>query len=469
MAHVEPAKPLNQDETQLGDLAGRLIRWGLLLAVLGLGVGCYLGFGRGGEAAGAGGAGGAAEHKTIFFHAYLVGFIFFLGITLGAIFFVILHHLARSGWSVTTRRLAEGLAGNIYLMLLLAVPLLFGLKELYEWIAMTPAEIHTDHILSGKSGYLNQQAMLIRLAIYFGVWIFLVSFFRSQSIKQDQSGDHKLSKLMEKVSAPGMIALGLTLSFAIFDLVMSMNPHWFSTIFGVYFFAGAMLSFLVTITLLGMWLQRAGKMRHAISLEHYHDLGKLTFAFTFFWGYIAFSQYMLIWYANMPEETQFFIPRQFGAWATIGIVLCVCHLAIPFAGLLSRHAKRKLGVFTFWAVWLMLAHLLDIFWLIMPNLFIKEIPAEVAHVTGEHGLTLPEALHQVVVSNQQIYQVAPRFTELNHLISLPLEPVNVLQVASLVIGMGGLYLVSTALMLQKASLVPLKDPRLPESLAFENI
>ena len=127
---------------------------------------------------------------------------------------------------------------------------------------------------------------------------------------------------------------------------MSLNPHWFSTIFGVYYFAGSVLSSLIIITLLAQWLQRAGRVRNAITLEHYHDLGKLTFAFVFFWGYIGFSQYMLIWYANLPEETQFFVPRTLGAWKSVSLILLVCHLLIPFAGLLSRHAKRRLGVAT---------------------------------------------------------------------------------------------------------------------------
>ncbi len=218
---------------------------------------------------------------------------------------------------------------------------------------------------------------MIRLAAYFAVWVFLAWFFRSRSIRQDADGDVRWSVAMERVSVPGMIAFGLTVTLAAVDLLMSLNPHWYSTIIGVYFFGGAVLSGLVVLTLLALWLQAAGRLQGAITAEHYHDLGKLTFAFVVFWGYIAFSQYMLIWYANMPEETQFYMPRQIGPWAGISLALLFCQLLIPMFGLLSRHAKRHPLVFTFWAVWLLGAHLLDLFWLIMPNVFIQQIPEAV--------------------------------------------------------------------------------------------
>lgn len=448
MAH-EQSVALHEDAIRLDDLAPRLVGLGLLLAVIGWSVGLYLGL----------------RDRAVFFHAYLVAFVFFLSMTLGAIFFMVLHHLARAGWSVTVRRLAEGLAGNIYLMLMLFIPLLFGLEYLYHW--SHPGVAAHDPVLSGKAGYLSVRWFVIRMGLCFVIWIFLTWFFRGRSIRQDATGDLALSRIMEKVSAPGMMLLGFSLTFAAFDLLMSLNPHWFSTIFGVYYFAGCALSFLVVLTLLALWLQRAGRLRDAITTEHYHDLGKLTFAFTFFWGYIAFSQYMLIWYANMPEETQFFIPRQLGPWATLSLILLVCHLLIPFAGLLSRHAKRGLGIFTFWAVWLLLAHLLDMFWIVMPNLLIGQVPEAVRKVTGETGLSLNEAL-QRMTSNQNIYQLNQNFADFSPVVAYPLTATPIIVTVSLVIGMGGLYLVSTALMLRGSALVPLKDPRLPESLAFEN-
>ena len=179
---------------------------------------------------------------------------------------------------------------------------------------------------------------------------------------------------MERLSAPGMILWAFTITLAAVDLIMSLNPHWSSTMIGVYLFSDAVLSSLVVITLLALWLQSCGLLRGVVTKEHYHDLGKLTFAFVFFWGYIAFSQYMLIWYANMPEETQFYMMRQIGPWAGVSLALIVVHFVLPFLGLMSRHVKRLLPLFAFWLVWLLVAHAFDLFWLIMPNIFIRQIP-----------------------------------------------------------------------------------------------
>jgi hypothetical protein len=233
---------------------------------------------------------------------------------------------------------------------------------------------------------------------------------------------------------------------------------------GVYFFTDLVLAGLIVLMLLARWLQWNGRIGPAITTEHYHDLGKLTFAFVFFWGYIAFSQYMLIWYANMPDETQFYMPRQIGPWIAVSLVLVVCHLLIPFLGLMSRHAKRNLRVFTFWAVWLLAAHLLDLFWLIMPNLYIREIPAAV----GEPGAPLADVLKKLLASNQSVYELSPQYGSFMTSLNAPLQPASLAMLAGLVVGLGGLYLVSTAWSLRGAALLPARDPRLAASLAFEN-
>jgi len=258
------------------------------------------------------------------------------------------------------------------------------------------------------------------MAGYFAVWIFLAWFFRSRSIRQDTSGDARLSIVMQRAAAPGMIAFGITITLAAVDLLMSLQPHWTSTMIGVYFFSGCVLAGLVVLTITARWLQARGRLEGAVTTEHYHDLGKLIFAFVVFWGYIAFSQYMLIWYANMPAETQFFVPRQIGPWGAVSLALLFGQLLIPMAGLLSRQAKRRLGVLTFWAVWLLAAHLLDLYWLIMLN-----VPA-------------------------------------------PLGPASVGTVLAFVVGLGAMFFVTTVWFLQRASLVPVGDPRLAESLSFEN-
>ena len=233
----------------------------------------------------------------------------------------------------------------------------------------------------------------------------------------------------------------------------------------MYFFTGSVLGGLMVLALLASWLQANGRIGPAITTEHYHDLGKLIFAFVFFWGYIAFSQYLLIWYANMPEETQFYMPRQIGPWAVVSIVLVVFHLVIPFVGLLSRHAKRQRMVLTFWAIWLLAAHLLDLFWLIMPNVYIEKIPERVGVAAGT---PLPEALKLLIGSPQAVYQVAEQHQAFMRVVDAPLEPKSLAIVLGMVLWLGGLYLLNTARLLRKAALVPVQDPRLAESLAFEN-
>jgi hypothetical protein len=433
----------------MSGLAARMSVPGAVLAVVGVGAAWGLAI-------------RAPQTHSLFYHAYLVAYAFYLSITLGALFFVMLHHLSRAGWSVTLRRPAEALAGNIGLMGVLAVPLLLEVSDVYGW---AQPGVAADAARSAKAAYLSPNAFLIRLVAYFAVWGFLAWYLRSRSIRQDADGDVRLSRAMERVSMPGMIALALTATFAALDLLMSLNPRWSSTIFGVYFFMGSVLAGLVALVLLARWLQANGRLGRAVTVEHYHDLGKLMFAFVFFWGYIAFSQYMLIWYANMPEETQFYMVRQIGPWVWVSIALVTVQLLVPFLGLLSRHAKRNLKVLTFWAVWLLAAHLLDLFWIVMPNLFVRQMPAAVG---ARPGTPISKVLAQMLTSNQSVHELAPGYADFARNIAAPLEPLSLAVVLALVVGLGGLYLLNTARLLRSAALVPLGDPRLDESLEFEN-
>jgi len=451
MAHSETVS-LGHDKLVVGSTANKMAILGIFLAIVG-GVAAYLSYGR---------LGGTPEAQMHFYHAYLFAYTIVLSITLGALFFVIVQHLARAGWSVAVRRLPESIANNMILMALLAVPLLFGMHDLFHWTHKEA--VAADPILQGKEPYLNTTFFLVRQALYFTLWIGLAVYYRSTSIRQDHSGDARLSKQMEKVSAPAIILFGFSLTFWAFDWLMGLNSHWFSTIFGVYFFAGCVLAFLSFMLLLTFWLRNNGYGVETISHHHQHDLGKLLFAFTFFWGYIAFSQYMLIWYANIPEETQFYIPRQVGMWGTISLMLLIVHLVIPFPGLLSRHVKRRTAVLSFWAVWMMSAHIVDMFWLIMPNQWINKIPAEV----GNAHMPLQAALPQLLVSNNNIYELKPEHADFAGKMMYPLTTGPLVLAISLLVGMLGLYLVSTALLIKKPSIVPTHDPRLAESLKFEN-
>jgi hypothetical protein len=448
MAHAHTPS-LEHDKLYVGAVAARLGVPGLFIGIIALALAAWLGL-------------GTPEMRSHFFHSYLAAYSFFLAITLGSIIFVIIQYLARAGWSVTVRRLAERLGLNMFLMAILLVPLVAGMKDLFHWMYAdgpgTGEELH-------NTGYLNPTFFCIRIVAYFVIWCFVAWFFSTQSKRQDATGNARITRVLELLGAPVIILFAFSLTGFTFDWIMSLNPHWFSTIFGVYFFAGCMLSALSSIVLLSLTLKKRGLIGAAINHDHYHDLGKLMFAFTFFWGYIAFSQYMLIWYANLPEETQFYSPRQIGVWAVITIMLLCVHLLIPFPGLLSRHVKRKNSVIAFWAVWSLCACALDIYWLVIPNQWISQIPAEV----GDKHMALQDALPLLVGGTRDIYTLNPMHAAFIEKINFPLQPLPVLVTALCFIGIGGLYVFTTMLALRGTSLVPLKDPRLMESLTFENV
>jgi hypothetical protein len=371
-----------------------------------------------------------ADHTfSRFFFAYLVSYCFFLAVALGGLFFVILQHLTRAGWSVNVRRIAEWFASTMPVMAALSAPIVFAIimhnGQLYRWDSPNPPA----EVAGFKAVYLNPVFFVVRLAVYFAVWSGLGIWFWKQSTKQDVSGDYRLTSKMQAFAAPAMVMFGVTLTLGVFDLVMSLDPGWSSTIFGVYFFADCALAIIATIILTTFFLQSRGFLRESVTVEHFHDLGKFLFGFTFFWGYIAYSQYMLQWYGNMPEETEWYARRGAttatgphnspNAWTPVILMLLFGHLLIPFAGLLSRHVKRSRKGLAFWAVWQLCFVWIDIWWLIMPELD-----------GGRHlGLTELAAL----------------------------------------VGIGGAFL---SVVLRKAAhdaLRPLQDPRLADSLAFENI
>ncbi len=336
----------------LGEGAVRLARRGVAAAGLGFGIAAAV---------------AAAGHEAgrSFFFAYLLNYAFTLSLALGALFFVILQHLTRAGWSVVLRRLAEGLAATLPVLALLFVPILLGLHHLYHW---SHAEVAAhDPLLQKKAAYLNVPFFVLRWAVYLAAWSLLARFFLRRSTAQDASGDPAETHAMQRRAAPAMLAFGVTVTFAAFDLLMSLDAHWYSTIFGVYFFAGCLVGFIALLIVVAFVLQRAGLLTHAITREHYHDLGKLLFAFVVFWAYIAFSQYMLIAYANLPEETGWFLRRQSGGWGWVGLLLVFGHFLLPFLALLSRTPKRRKRLLVPVAVWVLAMHWVDLFFLVAPE------------------------------------------------------------------------------------------------------
>ncbi len=301
---------------------------------------------------------------TRFAASYLVGYLFMLTLALGALFFVMLAHLTGSAWSVTMRRIAENVMVTLPAGVVLFVPVLLNLGRLYEWAR--PEEVAHDPLLQAKAAFLNPQFFAIRALVYFAVWsLWALKLYRN-SVAQDGAPSLARVRSAERWSAPGMLVLTLTVALAGFDWLMSLEPHWYSTMFGVYVYSGAALAFFAALILILLAFRGAGVMQRSVNHEHYHDLGKWLFGLTVFWAYIAFSQYMLIWYANLPEETVWFRNRLVGSWRNVGALLVVGHFIVPFLVLVSRAAKRRLSVLGAAAAWILFMHYTDLYWIAMP-------------------------------------------------------------------------------------------------------
>ncbi|MEP0829069.1 MAG: hypothetical protein HRF51_11155 [bacterium] len=301
-----------------------------------------------------------------FFHSYLNAFIFWFSVAIGSLFFVMLHHLVAARWSVTLRRVAENIMMQLPLLLLFFLPLLLGMHELFHWSHLDAVE--ADLILQKKAPYLNVTFFVIRAAVFFGVWIALSVLLSRASLKQDLNPEEAITRRMRVISAMGIIAYAFSFSFASFDWLMSLDAHWYSTIFGVYIFSGSLVAIISFLVILIFFMRRQGILRETVSTEHFHDLGKLLFAFTVFWAYIAFSQYFLIWYANIPEETIWFRNRWVGSWKGVSLLLVLGHFVIPFFILITRSAKRNPAFLAIMASWMLFMHWVDLYWVIMPGL-----------------------------------------------------------------------------------------------------
>lgn len=300
-----------------------------------------------------------------FFMSYLVGFLDVTLIPLGCLFFVMVMYLTGSAWSVTMRRFFETIMATIPVGALLFLPVVFGIHHLYEW---SHAEVVAhDHLLQGKAAWLNPQAFTIRGFVYFAIWSMIALRIYSNSTKQDRTFSVAQMDSSSRWSAPGLLITFLSVSFAAFDWAMSLNPHWFSTIFGIYIYAGGGLGCMAAVALILIWLRKNHILEKAVTIEHYHDLGKWMFALIVFWTYIAFSQYLLIWYANLAEETIFYKMRFEGSWKWVSLALLFGHFIIPFFVLITRNSKRNLGVLTFAAIWILAFCYIDVYWVVMPN------------------------------------------------------------------------------------------------------
>ncbi|MEO7934247.1 MAG: hypothetical protein ABIT76_13920 [Chthoniobacterales bacterium] len=352
----------------------------------------------------------------------LFGFLFFFTILAGSLFWVILHHATDAAWSVVVRRQMENLASLMPYLAIFFIPLVLFRTTIWEWINVNPEH---DPVFASKTWYfypviagVKIPLFWIRSVFYFAFFTFFARTFRSHSAAQDATGDIKHSLKMRTKSYRALPFFALSITFAGIDWIMALNYKWYSTMWGVYIFAGSALSSMAVLILVITGLRKLGYLQ-VVNMEHYHIMGKFLLVFSIFWAYIGFSQYMLIWYANIPEETEYFLLRNTESWNTLNITLVVGHFFIPFLMLLFRFVKKIPTVLSWIAIWILCMHFLDIYIIVLPNI----------HTTG----------------------FAPHILDL-------ICPITI----------GSFLIVAFLYEVGKRSLFPARDPRLVESLKLTN-
>ena len=300
----------------------------------------------------------------------LVNFLFLTSIGIGALFLVALEYIAGAVWSVPIRRVNEFLASLIPIAALMAVPLFFHLHELYQWV--NAGTVSQDVVLKMKEPYLNVNFFTIRFVVVFGMWTLFFYLFTHNSLRQDIDKNRNHTKFNIGLAAAYMPIFAVGLTIIAIDWAMSLEPHWYSTIYGVYYFAGTVLAGVSTATYITVKLHEHGFFPR-LRRDHFYSLGTLMFVFVNFWAYIAFSQFLLIWYANLPEETTWFIARWKNGWEYISVLLIVVHFAVPYFMLLSQDSKMDLKRLKFISIWILFAHLLDLYWLVMPSYSVSPV------------------------------------------------------------------------------------------------
>jgi len=294
----------------------------------------------------------------------IIGYLFLASVAAGSVFLVALEYIGGAVWSVPTRRVNEFLGALVLLLPLIALPIFFHLHDVYHW---THEEVvSADKLLAGKSPYLNVNFFVLRFVVIFAVWSLFHFLFTRNSTKQDTTKDQKLTTINIRLAAVFMPVFAISLTLTAVDWAMSLEPHWSSTIFGVYYFSGTVLAALSAATYIIIKLHEYGYLPK-LQRDSFYSLGALMFAFINFWAYIAFSQFLLIWYADLPEETVWFMSRWRNGWEYVSILLIVVHFAIPYFALLTQDSKMDLKRLKLMAIWILFAHLLDLYWLVMPT------------------------------------------------------------------------------------------------------
>lgn len=355
---------------------------------------------------------GAFVNRVQFFQSYLLGFVFWTGMGLGCMAIMMLHHLTSGAWGMVIRRPLESASRTIALMALLFIPLAFGIPSLYGWVRRTG--LSHEQLL-----YLNIPFFLIRSAVYFAVWLTLAFRFSSWSNRQDTSGDVRLLRKMRLLSGPGLVIYSLTMSLAAVDWIMSLEPRWYSTIFGLLVIGGQLLSAMAFAIVILVLLASRQPLSEIVGPRHLHDLGKLLLTFVMLWAYLSFSQLLLIWAGNLTQEIPWYLRRWHGGWTWIGVALIVFHFFIPFFLLLSQDLKRNAKALGALAAFMLLVRALDLYWVTVPEFS----PAGVFHFHWMH----------IVVP----------------------------------IGIGGLWVSVFAWQLRLRPLLPVGDPQLQQALEHE--
>jgi hypothetical protein len=300
---------------------------------------------------------------------YLVAFVYWTGIAVAALILVGALHASKANWAVVVRRFVESVPQSLLPLAILFIPIAAGMRHVFPWVDPSGLPEHVQHLVHAKHAYLNPEFFVGRAIFYFVFWIVVAGLLRSWSVRQDSAGGVALTVWQRRLGTGALPFLALTMSFASFDWMMSLDPVFFSTIFGVYWWAGSFLAvFAVTIIAGSAWRDDPSSFGALLNVDHFHSLGKFLLAFVSFWAYIAFSQFMLIWIANIPEEVPWYIIRTSGGWMPVFAFLAIFHFFIPFFLLLSRDLKRNPRKLSWLSAYLLVVHYVDLYWLMMPRL-----------------------------------------------------------------------------------------------------
>jgi hypothetical protein len=357
----------------------------------------------------------AIKSPQIFFPSYLMGYLLVLGLSLGSLGLLMLQHLTGGLWGIVIRRPLESATRNLPLLAILFLPIVFGMKYLYgAWL--DPERVREEPLSALQQGYLTAHWFYIRAIVYFVIWLGLMLIFNRWSREQDvNQQDRSLRRNFKMLAGPGIILYVFVMTFAAIDWVMSISPHWASTIYGFLFVAGQLISAMSLMIVIVVMLSRTAPMESLIQTRQVHDLGKLLLAFVMLWAYFDFSQLLIIWSGNQPEEITFYRSRLYGGWGAVAVLVLIFHFFVPFFLLLSRDLKRNYRLLPKVALWLIFMRLVDLFWMTRPEFTVHAFPSWI-------DVVVPIALI-------------------------------------------GLWLGFFAFNLQKMPLLPLGDPKLPEAIA----